>query len=116
MAGADDQNKAVLAQTSGKPLLPPPAQSGPRPYTPRDCLVHLQQAMAAVQAGREGRVDAHWLAIGHLAEAAEEVLAGDPATAAELRTERLLLMQDPDYTPNLDRFVKELAAQPALKV
>jgi len=38
-----------------------------------------------------------WVAIGHLAEAADECLGANPEFANEIREERLKLMDDPDY-------------------
>lgn len=66
--------------------------------------LHINRAASLIEdilAGNESHPLAVWKVIGHLGEAADECVEADPALAAEIRMERLLLMEDPEQRPNL---------------
>lgn len=73
-----------------------------------DCVrKHLGQAAVLMDEARQGYPLHRWLAIGHLSEAASEILAAVPAFAEELRKHRLKYIADPDYqVPIMDLLAK----------
>jgi hypothetical protein len=67
---------------------------------------HLAQALVLLMESRQGYPQHLWLAIGHLAEAADELIGGGPAmrdAAHRIRQERKTLEHDPSHdVPILD--------------
>ena len=74
----------------------PPSDSGngPRPSCLDCARKHIAQAIILLGEARLGYPDHKWLAVGHLAEASEELLGDYPVLAADIRTARLLVMED----------------------
>jgi hypothetical protein len=72
----------------------------PRPSCFSCARKHLGQAIVLLGEAKMGYPDHRWLAVAHLAEASEETLEY-PEVAVVLRTERLNIMDNPEYTPNL---------------
>lgn len=81
---------------------------GPRPACIDCCRKHVAQAIVLLGESLMGYPDHRWLAVGHLAEAAEEIIAIDGHLASELRTERLACMSNKEYTPDLTKFFGDL--------
>lgn len=72
-----------------------------------DCTrKHVSQAIILINESHQGYPAHRWLAIGHLAEASDESIGKWPSVARELREERLLLMDDPMYIPNLMQYLE----------
>lgn len=83
--------------------------AGPRPVC-KDCArKHIAQAIVLIGESLLGYPQHRWLAIGHLAEASEEMVAEYPAVAHTLRTERLKLMADPKYNPSLMELIEQIS-------
>lgn len=57
---------------------------------------HLAQALVLIHESHKGYPDHRWLAIGHLAEAEDELLAKFPAQASSVRNHRKLF-EDTDW-------------------
>jgi hypothetical protein len=70
---------------------------------------HLGQAIVLLGEAQQGYPNHKWLAVGHMAEAAEECLEF-PEIANLLRAERLNIMDNPEYTPNLMPFFDMIEA------
>lgn len=65
-------------------------------------LKHISQALIRWMESRQGYPLHTWVAAGHMAEAADELLDKYPRVAGAIREERILLMQDPrKYKPRL---------------
>jgi len=75
----------------------------PRPGCFDCCRKHLAQAVVLLGESLQGYPEHRWLAVGHMAEAAEEILEKSEELAAEIRAERLAVMEDPSYIPTLMR-------------
>lgn len=74
------------------------------------CLKHLGQSVVLVMEARQGYPLHVWLAVAHMAEAADEMVEQYPRVAAMIRTERLLYTDDPDnYNPRLMSLIKWVA-------
>ena len=73
---------------------------GMRPTCLKCARKHISQAIVLLTESQLGYPDHRWLAIGHLAEASEEVLKSYPRLAERLRADRLVLM-DTDRMPDL---------------
>jgi len=73
-----------------------------------DCVrKHLSQALVLMQEVHQGYPKHHWIAVGHLGEAADEALKEFPKLAAEIRKHRIKYMADPHYSvPVLDLIEK----------
>jgi hypothetical protein len=84
------------------------AIGGPRPACLDCCRKHIAQSIILLSEAKQGYPQHRWLAVGHLAEAADETIAEYPALAAELRTLRLTVMMDKDYEPDLMPFFDEI--------
>jgi len=83
------------------------SMGSPRPACADCARKHISQAIILIQESQQGYPAHRWLAVGHLAEAADESLGEWPQIAAELREERLELMSDPMYVPNLMKYLEE---------
>lgn len=73
-----------------------------------DCVCkHLSQALVLMQEVHQGYPRHHWIAVGHLGEAADEAIKEFPKLAAEIREHRIKYMADPTYdVPVLDLIEK----------
>jgi hypothetical protein len=70
-------------------------------------LKHLSQALILMQEVHQGYPKHHWIAVGHLGEAADEAVKEFPELAAEIRKHRVKYMADPKYSvPILDLIEK----------
>ncbi len=87
----------------------PPSGGVHRPSCINCCRKHIGQAIVLLGEASLGYPAHRWLAVGHLAEAAEEILEY-PETATLLRAERLNIMDNPGYVPNLMPFFDQLDA------
>ena len=58
---------------------------------------HLAQAEILLHESKQGYPEHFWLCMGHLAEAADELLTDYPQLAEQVRNERKLLEEDDDY-------------------
>jgi len=96
----------------------PPAQPGPGPRPAcLDCVrKHIGQAIVLLGESKMGYPAHRWLAVAHLSEASEECLADYPVLAMELRTERLRLMTNPAYLPDLMPWFDRIDDEQALKI
>jgi len=64
---------------------------------------HLSQALVLMQEVHQGYPKHHWIAVGHLGEAADEAVKEFPKLAEEIRKHRIKYMADPNYSvPVLD--------------
>lgn len=68
-----------------------------RPSCPDCARKHLAQAQVLLQEAQQGYPDHRWLAIGHLGEAADEIIQALPQVAASIREHRKRLETDPAY-------------------
>ena len=78
--------------------------------TESDTTFHLRRALEITEdilSGRSAHPLAVWRIIGHMGEAADECLTDSPELAAEIRAERLLLMEDPEYKPRIAYFLNK---------
>lgn len=95
------------AEAAETKLATPPAATGVRPACADCARKHISQAIILIQESQQGYPAHRWLAVGHLAEAADESLAEWPWIAAELREHRLQLMDDPEYIPELMTYLED---------
>jgi hypothetical protein len=94
----------INTRTKKTPAPHGPSAKAPRPGCFDCCRKHLAQAIVLLGESLQGYPDHRWLAVGHLAEASEEILAKSVEIASQIRDERLAVMSDPSYIPNLMRF------------
>jgi hypothetical protein len=66
-----------------------------RNFCPRCAIKHLAQARVLLLETRKGYPHFAWYAIGHIAEAEDEIVVRMPEEALKLRELRLQLEQDP---------------------
>ena len=69
-------------------------------------LKHLGQASALMSEARQDYPAHRWLAVGHMAEAAEECCSGFPKLAAEIRKHRVRYMEDLDYVVPIVKLIE----------
>ena len=72
------------------------------------CAKHLAQAIVLMLEAIQGYPEHRWLAIGHMAEAADEIVAEDPDLAKQIRELRIRYMDDPGERIYLLDIIKEL--------
>ncbi len=70
------------------------------------------QALVLLGEANQGYPEHFFLAIGHLAEAADELIQKYPEQANSVRSERLKLWSDRSYSPPLLQLTMELDALP----
>jgi hypothetical protein len=64
----------------------------------RECACkHIAQARVLLLEKAKGYPEHYWFAMGHLAEAEDELVKDFPEWAAMVRTERMKLQKDRDY-------------------
>lgn len=85
---------------------PPQETTSARPPCADCTRKHIAQAIVLINESHQGYPAHRWLAVGHLAEAADESMGKWPDVARELREERLKLMDDMMYIPDLMRFLE----------
>ena len=78
------------------------------------CLKHLGQARALLLEARSGYPLHFWYALGHLAEAQDEISAGYPALAEKIRAVRKKIERRPDYAVEFDALVEEVSCAAGL--
>lgn len=71
---------------------------------------HLGQASALLSEARQGYPDHVWLAIGHLSEAADELVQDHPAMANEIRDHRKRLETDVSYDVPVMELIRKTSA------
>lgn len=77
-----------------------------------DCaLKHLSQASILLSESRQGYPTHRFYALGHMAEASDELVKEYPKYAAIVRKERKKLEDDPDYTPDFEELIKTVAEE-----
>lgn len=81
----------------------------PRNFCPRCAIKHLAQARALLLEVRKGYPIHVWYAIGHMAEAEDEIVTRMPDEAALIREERLKLEKNLEHFVEFDRLVVEIA-------
>jgi len=68
---------------------------------------HLAQAEILLHESKQGYPEHFWLCMGHMAEAADELLRDYSELADHVRNERKLLEDDPEYqVPLMDLIAK----------
>lgn len=65
-----------------------------RNFCPRCAIKHLAQARVLLLETRKGYPLHVWYAIGHMAEAEDEIISRMPDEALEIRNQRMLLEKD----------------------
>ena len=92
------QEETPLLNATSKPVLD---ANGNRKAC-RDCFrKHVAQAQVLLNETMKGYPEHIWLAIGHLAEAEDEILADSLALATEAREMRVQVMKNPTTRPDL---------------
>ena len=76
---------------------------------PRCAVKHVCQARALLLETRKGYPVHVAFAMGHMAEAEDEIVMQMPESAALIREERLKLENDPSYVPDWVKLVKTIA-------
>lgn len=76
---------------------------------PRCAIKHLSQARALLLETRKGYPTHVAFAMGHMAEAEDEIVLQMPESASLIREERLKLEADPEYVPNWERLITIVA-------
>jgi hypothetical protein len=72
------------------------------------CRKHLGQAVVLLGESLMGYPQHRWLAVGHLAEASEEIFGLYPEIAISIREERLQTINDSRYVPQLMHYFDEI--------
>ena len=71
-------------------------------------LKHLSQALILIQESRQGYPLHRWLAVGHMAEASDELLEEYSDLANQIRKVRVAYIDDARFDPPLMDFIKTL--------
>jgi len=71
-------------------------------------LKHLSQALILIQESRQGYPLHRWLAVGHMAEAADELLEDYPELANHIRKMRITYVDDENFDPPIMKLVGQL--------
>lgn len=80
-----------------------------RVVCPKCAIKHIAQARALLLESRKGYPVHVAYAMGHLAEAEDEIVLQMPESAALIREERLMLEDNPEYVPDWERLIKIVA-------
>ena len=114
--GSSTLPKAQTPSSSSAPAKPQPAAESSSQQTPGvgirpACLKcarkHIAQAIVLLGESQLGYPEHRWLAVGHLAEASEELVRSYPVLANLIRRDRLVLM-DTDKMPELMQYFKTI--------
>lgn len=73
-----------------------------RPTCTHCALKHLSQASILLSESRQGYPTHRFYALGHMAEAGDELVAEYPKYAELVRSERKKLEEDDEYSPDFD--------------
>ena len=77
-----------------------------------DCaLKHIAQASILLSESYQGYPTHFFLALGHLAEAGDELVQLYPAQASLVRAERKSLETNPEYIPDFNRLLETISAE-----
>lgn len=77
-----------------------------------DCAKkHLSQAKILLDESRKGYPEHFWIALGHMAEAEDELISKYPEWANRIRDERKLVESDKTYTPDYAKLIMEIDAK-----
>ena len=77
-----------------------------------DCaLKHIAQASILLSESYQGYPTHFFLALGHLAEAGDELVQLYPKQAAMVRAERKKLETNPEYIPDFNRLLETISAE-----
>ncbi len=87
-----------------------------RPACPQCCLKHLGQARAELLELRKGYPEFFWFALGHLAEAEDEIVQQYPGLADAIRAQRKQLERLPGFVIDFRVLVNDVAAATGLDV
>jgi hypothetical protein len=80
-----------------------------------DCArKHLAQALVLANEAMMGYPVHRWLAIGHLAEASDELIKLHPQLAHMIRTERIRYTKEREYALPVVRLIEEINAYESL--
>jgi hypothetical protein len=84
-------------------------------YTNRDgcvqcCFKHIAQARALVCETKKGYPEHYYYAMGHMAEAEDEILAIYPEVMEAIRSERLAYQEDREKLPDWKHLMETLMA------
>lgn len=71
---------------------------------------HLAKALINMNESRLGYPSFQWLAIGHMSEAEDELLAKYPEQANQIREHRKAYEEDPDYITPILEIIDDLTA------
>jgi len=77
-----------------------------RPTCTHCAIKHLSQAMITLSESRQGYPTHRFYALGHMAEAGDELAKEYPKYAEMIRAERKKLEDDPDYTPDFKELIE----------
>ena len=77
-----------------------------RPTCTHCAIKHLSQAMITLSESRQGYPTHRFYALGHMAEAGDELVKEYPKYAEMIRAERKKLEEDPDYTPDFEELIE----------
>ena len=83
--------------------------TAPRRTDLKRILQHIRNADKA-WCWPDGSGDSKWIAIGHMAEAADSCLPEHVDVAEELRVERLVMMEDFSYDPDFASIVDRISS------
>ena len=77
-----------------------------RPTCTHCAIKHLSQAMITLSESRQGYPTHRFYALGHMAEAGDELVKEYPKYAEMIRAERKKLEDDPGYTPDFEELIE----------
>lgn len=80
-----------------------------RDFCPRCSIKHLAQARALLKERRKGYPHHVWYAIGHMAEAEDEIIDRMPDEARAIRDARLTLEKDTDKPVDFEELMYMVA-------
>lgn len=80
-----------------------------RDWCPRCAIKHLGQARALLLERKKGYPHHVWYAIGHMAEAEDEIIERMPDEAAAIRAERMKLEKDLEAHIDFERLMYAVA-------
>jgi hypothetical protein len=95
----------ILTMAAGRVL----RAAGVRPPCALCCLKHVSQARALLLEALKGYPHFFWFALGHLAEAEDEIVASRRDLADIIREERKKLERDPAYVIDFEKLVRDLS-------
>lgn len=97
------ENKQINTTNTSQEL-----SDGPRSSCPNCSMKHISNAIVLLNESKMGYPAHRWLAIGHLDQAAEEILRDYPIIANTIRNIRLELMENPDKIPLVMKLLENM--------